>query len=193
MIASLCGELTEVAEGHVIVDVGGVGYRVFMSRLGLARLGEPGSRVRLLVHTEVGQDSIRLFGFVEALEKEVFESLITMNGLGPKTALQMLSGLEARELARAVCRGDLARLCTLPGVGRKTAEKLVVHLKEKMEPLAQGEAAGGSVLQDLRSALENLGFRGAESERAVQALRERALDGEGLERLLPEALRLLRG
>jgi Holliday junction DNA helicase RuvA len=193
MIASLCGELAAVAEGLIIVEVNGVGYQVYVSRLAQARLGRPGERVRLLVHTEVSQDSIRLFGFLEQHEKEVFETLITMSGLGPKTALQMLSGLEARELARAICRGDIARLCTLPGVGRKTAEKMVVHLKEKMEPFAQQAADGGNLIQDLRSALENLGFRGSEAEKAVAALRERALSGEGLEQLLPEALRILRG
>jgi Holliday junction DNA helicase RuvA len=120
-----------------------------------------------------------------------------MSGIGPRAAVTVLSGIDAREFARAVCSGDLARLCLIPGVGKKKAGRMVLDLKEKLVPLAQpqkGEQAGASAnLEDLRSALTNLGFRGSDVEKAVVALREKVAQGVDLDVLLPEALKLVRG
>jgi Holliday junction DNA helicase RuvA len=179
------------------VEAGGVGYRVFVTRQVLSRLPPEGSRVELEIHTQVREDAIQLFGFLDGEEREVFEALIGMSGVGPRAAVTVLSGIDARELARAICSGDLVRLCLIPGVGKKKAERMVLDLKEKLMPLArpqEGEKEGAAAnLQDLRSALSNLGFKGPEVEKAVGALREKVVQGVGLDVLLPEALKLVRG
>jgi Holliday junction DNA helicase RuvA len=202
MIAWLEGRLLRKLSDAVVVDAGGVGYRVFVTQQVMERLPPEGSRVELEIHTQVREDAIQLFGFMDAEEREVFEALIGMSGIGPRAAVTVLSGIEARELARAVCSGDLARLCLVPGVGKKKAERMVLDLKERLMPLAQpqiGEAEGGAEdgaaanLEDLRSALKNLGFKGPEVEKAAGALREKVFQGAGLDVLLPEALKLVRG
>lgn len=197
MIAWLEGRLLRKMSDAVVVEAGGVGYRVFVTKQVLEKLPPEGSRVELEIHTQVREDAIQLFGFRDGDEREVFEALIGMSGIGPRAAVTVLSGIEARELARAVCSGDLVRLCLIPGVGKKKAERMVLDLKEKLMPLAQpqkGEAAGAIAnLEDLRSALRNLGFKGPEVEKAVGALREKVVQGAGLDVLLPEALKLVRG
>jgi len=197
MIASVRGRLARRESDSVVVEVGGVGLRLFVSRRTAERLGAEGGQVDLLVHTQVKEDAINLFGFDDEVERDVFEQLISMNGLGPRMAINILGGMDARELAVAVCSGDIARLCTVPGIGKKKAERLIVHLKERLLAVAGKQEAGPGgarqVIDDLRSALANLGFKGAEVEQAVGTLQQRAADGEQLEALLPEALRLLRG
>lgn len=197
MIAWLEGRLLRKMSDAVVVDAGGVGYRVFVTRQVLERLPPEGSRVELEIHTQVREDAIQLFGFLDGDEREVFEALIGMSGVGPRAAVTVLSGIDARELARAVCSGDLVRLCLIPGVGKKKAERMVLDLKERLMPLAQpqkGETEGAITnLEDLRSALRNLGFKGPEVEKAVGALREKVVQGAGLDMLLPEALKLVRG
>ena len=197
MIAWLEGRLLKKMSDAVVVDAGGVGYRVFVTKQVLSKLPPEGSRVELEIHTQVREDAIQLFGFLDGDEREVFEALIGMSGIGPRAAVTVLSGIDARELARAVCSGDLARLCLIPGVGKKKAERMVLDLKEKLMPLARpqmGEAEGAIAnLEDLRSALRNLGFKGPEVEKAIGALRERVAQGAGLDVLLPEALKLVRG
>ena len=201
MIAWLEGRLLRKMSDAVVVDAGGVGYRVFVTQQVLEKLPPEGSRIELEIHTQVREDAIQLFGFLDGEEREVFEALIGMSGIGPRAAVTVLSGIDARELARAVCSGDLVRLCLIPGVGKKKAERMVLDLKEKLMALAQpqkGEAQGGADgavanLEDLRSALRNLGFKGPEVEKAVGALREKVVQGAGLDVLLPEALKLVRG
>ena len=197
MIAWLEGRLLRKMSDAVVVDAGGVGYRVFVTKQVMEKLPPEGSRVELEIHTHVREDAIQLFGFLDGDEREVFEALIGMSGIGPRAAVTVLSGIDARELARAVCSGDLVRLCLIPGVGKKKAERMVLDLKEKLMPLAQpqkGEAEGAIAnLEDLRSALRNLGFKGPEVEKAVGALRESVAQGAGLDVLLPEALKLVRG
>jgi Holliday junction DNA helicase RuvA len=197
MIAWLEGRLLRKMSDAVVVEAGGVGYRVFVTRQVLSRLPPEGSRVELEIHTQVREDAIQLFGFLDGEEREVFEALIGMSGVGPRAAVTVLSGIDARELARAICSGDLVRLCLIPGVGKKKAERMVLDLKEKLMPLArppEGEKEGAAAnLQDLRSALSNLGFKGPEVEKAVGALREKVVQGVGLDVLLPEALKLVRG
>jgi len=197
MIAWLEGRLLRKMSDAVVVDAGGVGYRVCVTKQVMEKLPPEGSRVELEIHTHVREDAIQLFGFLDGDEREVFEALIGMSGIGPRAAVTVLSGIDARELARAVCSGDLVRLCLIPGVGKKKAERMVLDLKEKLMPLAQpqmGEAEGTIAnLEDLRSALRNLGFKGPEVEKAMGALREKVVQGAGLDVLLPEALKLVRG
>ncbi len=195
MIARLSGLLVERGADSLIIDVNGVGYRVAVSKLTADELPPEGEPLTVQIHTHVREDAISLFGFVDRAERDAFEALIGMTGMGPKAAISVLSGIDARELARAVVGEDLARLCLIPGIGKKKAERMVLELKDRMLPLAQapeGEPVGGS-LDDLRSALTNLGYKPTEADRAVAALRKKALSGDDLDALLPEALRLLRG
>lgn len=197
MIAWLEGRLLKKTADAVVVEAGGVGYRVFVTSQVLQKLPPEGSRVELEIHTQVREDAIQLFGFLDAEEREVFEALIGMSGFGPRAAVTVLSGVDAREFARAVCSGDLARLCLIPGVGKKKAERMVLDLKDKLLPLAQphqGEPESAVAnLEDLRSALKNLGFKGPEVEKAVGSLREKVVSGDGLDVLIPEALKIVRG
>ena len=196
MIARLAGTVAEKGDGHAVVDVGGVGYRVYLSQASLARLPPAGERVALRTYTHVREDALELFGFATEEEEAVFRELIGVKNVGPRAAQNILSGIEARELAAAVAQGDVARLTRVPGVGKKTAERLVVELKEKLLALARAAAPAplpaGSVEEQLQQALVGLGYRPQQAEGAVAALRER-MDGRGLDDLLREALKLLRG
>jgi len=197
VIARLSGRLAEVGEAQAIVDVAGVGYLVHLSRVSLAALPARGEAVALRVFTHVREDALDLFGFASEEEEAVFRALIGVKGVGPRAALNILSGIEARELAQAVAAEDLARLTQVPGVGKKTAERLVLELKEKLASLARagGRAsapAEADALEQLRAALLNLGYRPPQADGAVEALRE-ASRGKGLDELLREGLKLLRG
>ncbi len=178
------------------MDVGGVGYRVTIPVSSFYRLGEPGAEVSLLTYTHVREDVIALFGFLTPGEQVLFERLISVAGVGPKLAINILSGIEAPELIEALRAGDIARLTRIPGVGRKTAERLVLELKDKMPaPVAAAEAPAGraaSPQEDLVSALVHLGYSRPEAERGVgRALREDG--GARFEDLLRRALRILSG
>lgn len=197
MIAQLRGRLVRKQPQEVVVDVGGVGYRVAIPLSTFYRLGELGSEVELLTHTQVREDVLALFGFLTAAEQAIFERLIAVSGVGPRLAVSMLSGIEAPELVAALQSSDVARLTRIPGVGRKTAERLVVELKDKVQGLAaaaaepQVETAPSSARDDLVSALVHLGYSRPEAERGV----ERALkEGDGrFEDLLRRSLRVLSG
>jgi Holliday junction DNA helicase RuvA len=197
MIAQLRGRLVRKQPQEVVVDVGGVGYRVAIPLSTFYRLGDVGGEVELLTHTQVREDVLALFGFLTAAEQALFERLIAVSGVGPRLAVSILSGIEAPDLVAALKTSDVARLTRIPGVGRKTAERLVVELKDRMagleaataEPAA--EAAPSSAKEDLVSALVHLGYSRPEAERGA----ERALkDGEGrFEDLLRRSLRILSG
>ena len=196
MIARLQGRLLERGSDSVVVDVAGVGYLVSMSRAAVDALPEEGASVALRIHTHVREDMIQLFGFIDEEEREAFEALIGLTGVGPKAAMGILSGIDARELARAVCEEDLARLCLVPGIGKKKAERMVLELRDKLlglaRPVGTEAAGGGSVMKDLRSALSNLGFKAAEIEVVVAALKKKIVAGASLDSLVPEALKKLR-
>jgi Holliday junction DNA helicase RuvA len=191
VIAQLRGRLLRKAPQEAVVDVGGVGYRVTIPLSTFYRVGEPGAEVTLLTHTHVREDALALFGFLTAMEQELFERLIAVSGVGPKVAISILSGIEAPELAAALRSSDIARLTRIPGVGKKTAERLVVELKDKMQDLPAAEAAvpasPSAATDDLVSALLHLGYSRPEAERGVErALRDH---GEGrFEDLLRAAL-----
>ena len=196
MIAHLRGRILRKSPQEVVVDVGGVGYRVAIPVSTFYRLGEEGAEVSLRVHTHVREDTLALFGFLTAHEQVLFERLIQVAGVGPRLAVNILSGIEAAELASALRGSDIARLTRIPGVGKKTAERLVVELKDKMPPATAPETeeapAGTTPKEDLLSALAHLGYSRGEAERGVdRALRE---DGEGrFEDLLRRALQIVSG
>ncbi len=194
MIGSISGILESKAPGEITVDVGGVGYQIFIPLSVFYRLPEPGEKVRLFIHTHLREDALHLFGFLEPEEKQVFLLLNSVAGIGPKLAVTILSGIPADDLARALKEGDQARLQSIPGVGKKLAERMVVELRDKAvamrPPEASAAANGGSeVSRDAVSALVNLGYRRADAEKAV---REIAQKGESnLADVLKEALRRL--
>jgi len=194
MIGSISGILDAKAPGEITVDVGGVGYQIFIPLSVFYRLPEPGEKVRLFIHTHLREDALHLFGFLEPEEKQVFLLLNSVSGIGPKLAVTILSGIPADDLARALKEGDQARLQSIPGVGKKLAERMVVELRDKAvamrPPVASAAANGGSeVSRDAISALVNLGYRRADAEKAV---REIAQKQEGsLADVLKEALRRL--
>ena len=195
MIARLTGVVAEKGADHAVLDVNGVGYRVQLSAVSLSALPPVGERVSLRTYTHVRDDALQLFGFASNEEESVFRELISVKNVGPRAAQNILSGIEARELARAVAEEDVARLTKVPGVGKKTAERLVLELKEKLVALARAAVAGPSAdegpLAQLERALLGLGFRPAQAEAAVDALRE-AAGGKSVDELLREALQLLR-
>ncbi len=195
MIARLKGGILEKAPQFVVLDVQGVGYKVLIPVSTYYRLGELGSTVTLRVHTHVREDILQLFGFWTATEQNLFEHLISVAGVGPKLAIGILSGIEAPELIDALGSGDLVRLSKIPGVGKKTAQRLVVELREKLPPsdeTAASATADSSVKQDLLSALQNLGYSRGEAERGAKRVLDEAAE-EPFEDQLRRALQLLSG
>lgn len=197
MIARLAGKLAEKGADHAVVDVGGVGYLVHLSAVTLAALPPEGQPATLRTYTNVRQDAIELYGFATEDEESVFRALIDVKGVGPRAAQNILSGIQARDLAQAIAQADVARLTKVPGVGKKTAERLVVELKEKLALLARAagparSAPGAGALEQLRTALVNLGYKPPQADGAVDALRAGA-EGKKLDELVREALKVLRG
>jgi Holliday junction DNA helicase RuvA len=195
VIARLTGVVAEKREDCAVLDVGGVGYRVFLSAGSLAALPPLGERSVLRIHTVVREDVFHLYGFADDEEESVFRALLGVSQVGPRAALNILSGIGPRDLALAVAQGDVARLTKVPGVGKKTAERLVVELKEKLASLARGAAPARPALapnlEQLEQALIGLGFKPQQAASAVEALRERA-EGRSAEDLLREALKMMR-
>ncbi|MGH9480995.1 MAG: Holliday junction branch migration protein RuvA [Terriglobales bacterium] len=171
MIAHLSGKLLRRHPSGIVLEVQGVGYELQVPVGTYAQLPEPGAAASLHVHTHVREDAIQLFGFASPAEKQLFEKLITVNGIGPKLALGILSGLPAEVLGAALRTGDLTRLTAIPGVGKKTAERLVVELRDKMPAVldgAVGPAAVAGAADDVLSALVNLGYAPALASKTVQ-------------------------
>lgn len=196
MIGHLRGQLLRKQPQELLVDVGGVGYRVSIPLSTYYRLGEPGSAVALHVHTHVREDALALYGFLTPTEQTLFERLMAVSGVGPKLALAILSGIETDELVGALAASDLARLTRIPGVGKKTAERLVLELKDRVKdlavPAAPSVAPAGALRDDVASALANLGYARADADRAL----DRSLKAHPearFEELLRETLRLLSG
>lgn len=196
MIAHLTGTLRDKQVQRLIVDVHGVGYDVHVPLSTFYDVGEPGAEVSLRIHTLVREDAIQLFGFLTGLEQQLFERLISISGIGPKVALAVLSGIEPAELVRAVRGSDLGRLTSIPGVGRKTAERMVVELKDRLSKLVgdvvphTGAPEAVDVRDDLLSALANLGYQRQAAEKAVDKAFDRSPSRE-FEPLLREVLKAL--
>jgi Holliday junction DNA helicase RuvA len=193
MIASLTGRIAKKTLNHVVLDVGGVGYLVTIPLSTFAALPDSGQTVHLVIHTQVREDAISLFGFATEEEKALFIDLISVSGIGPKLATTILSGASARDIESYIVAGDASAFTRLPGVGKKTAERIVLELKEKLSKRAvSGETSrpGDSVdLSDVVEALVNLGYSRTE---AAGAVREAAGAGTGdLGDILRRALKAL--
>jgi holliday junction DNA helicase RuvA len=198
LIAYIKGRLFEKHPNRVIVDVNGVGYDVAVPLSTFYGLGEPGSDIALRIHTHVREDALALYGFATPLEQALFERLIDVSGIGPKLALAVLSGIEPQELIHAIQRADIARLTAIPGVGKKTAERISLELKDRLPKAAvvtagaAGPAATGADLlrDDLVSALINLGYHRPLADKAADAALKTQPDA-GFEHALKHALREL--
>src|SRR5947209_12713907 len=194
MIGQLRGRLAEKRPNQVLIDVGGVGYVVQVPLSAYAALGELHAEVTLLIHTHVREDALALYGFVSAREKHFFEMLLSASGVGPSLALKILSGMSVEELVPAIRGSDLARLTRIPGVGRKTAERMVVELKDKLEAVAiesdRPAASPAGIEADVASALVNLGYDTRTAENAVAEAKREAGAGN-FEKLLRATLQAL--
>ena len=189
MIAHLRGRLLDSSPGRVIVECHGVGYEVTVSMNTFAQLLPSGSEVALFVHTHVREDQLALFGFHAAEEKALFEKLLSVSGIGPRLAINILGGMNTPDLVGALRGGDLARLTRMPGVGKKTAERMVLELKDKLAEFGAAPAAPRprhALEDDVLSALINLGYAPSAAEQALGKLSP--ADGRGFEQLFREAL-----
>jgi holliday junction DNA helicase RuvA len=171
MIAHLRGKLIYKQPGQAIVEAGGVGYDVAISVPTFTALPSVGAEAALHIYTQVSDDAIALFGFLDREEKRLFERLITVSGVGPKLAIKMLSGLSSERTIQAIRGQDHAQLVLIPGVGKKLAERLVVELKDKLDDFAVAPtpaAVQGPAVEDVLSALVNLGYQRAAAEKAIE-------------------------
>ena len=199
MIARLEGTLVEKHPTRVVLDVGGVGYEIFIPVTTFYELPEVGKTVALRIHTHVREDALQLFGFRSARERAIFELLIRTNGVGPKLAQSILSGIEAERLVEAIRGGQVAVLKSVPGLGVKKAERLIMELRDRVDQLdaEEGAPAGVPVAlppgdergEEAISALVNLGYPRNQAESAVEKARGNAGDEAPLESLIREALR----
>ena len=195
MIGQLRGRLSDKRPNQILVDVGGVGYLVQVPLSTYASLGELHTEVSLLIHTHVREEAFSLYGFLTSSEKHFFEMLLSASGVGPSLALKILSGMSVEELVPAIRGGDLARLTRIPGVGRKTAERMVVELKDKLESLAieaakPTAASPAGVEADVLSALVNLGYDGRAAENSVSEAKQE-VGTASFEKLLRASLQSL--
>lgn len=201
MIARISGILIQKSVTHCVVDVHGAGYRVFVPLSTFYDLPEEGQAVVLHVHTHVREDAINLYGFLTQEERKVFQLLIAVSGIGPKLALNILSGIAASELVKAVVGEDLKRLTGIPGVGKKTGERMILELKDKAARLGSEPAfaatvadkTGDQVKDDALSALVNLGYKGSIVRDVVDRIMRDEPKAPTLDYLLKQALKALAG
>jgi len=192
MIAHLRGTLLVKHPNQALVETGGVGYDVTISVPTFSDLPTAGAEVALHIHTHVREDALALYGFLRLEEKQLFEKLLTVSGIGPKLAITILSGMPADEMVGAIRGGDVARLTRIPGIGKKTAERMVLELRDKLP--AVGAAAEVSAPQatpmeeDVISALVNLGYQRAAAEKALQTAARTTKDKQNFEALFRESL-----
>jgi Holliday junction DNA helicase RuvA len=203
MIAHLSGTLLAKHATSVVVEVGGVGYEVTIPVTTFYDLAEAGAQVRLNIYTHVREEALQLYGFKTLRERELFTQLISVSGIGPKSAIAMLSGMNADEIITAIRTNNLARLTSIPGLGKKTAERLVIELRDKMAKLSSPELeeqlaartsgatpSDDAVREDALSALTNLGYQRAAAEKAIMHASQEGGD-LSVELLLRRALRTL--
>jgi Holliday junction DNA helicase RuvA len=198
MIAHLSGKLLSKQPNQVIVDVNGVGYEVHVPLSTFYELGEIGNPVQLRIYTHVREDTIALFGFKSSNEKLMFEQVTSISGIGPKLGITILSGMPVDELVTAIRQSNLARLTSIPGIGKKTAERLVVELRDKLSKLGGGSTgeqlaaqSGSQPQEDVVSALVNLGYAKPAAEKAVHTVVSNSKTEPAFEELLRTALRQL--
>jgi Holliday junction DNA helicase RuvA len=195
MIARLRGRLLDKAPEQIVVDVGGVGYQLFVSLNTFYRLPNPGGEVDFYVHTHVREDALQLFGFLEQSERTLFLLLLQVATIGPRAAIAVLSGMDTEDLENAIADGDTRRLVAVPGIGKKKAELMILQLREKVRVLQQSRAASEATVRpsgdaaEAVSALVNLGYKQHEAERAVAVAEQGGI--RALPDLIREALRRL--
>jgi holliday junction DNA helicase RuvA len=199
MIAHIRGQLVEKNPGAVIVEANGIGYRVFVSLHTFYDLPESPQPVRMYTHTHVREDAFHLYGFSTLLERDLFRILLGVSGIGPKLAINILSGIAAPELLQSLSAGDLNRLISVPGVGRKTAERMILDLREKAREAETrlslpkiSSASPDEMAEDIVSALVNLGYKKGQAEKAVESVL-RETPGAKLEEALKTTLKVLAG
>lgn len=202
MIALICGKIAYRGISSIVVDVSGVGYRVFIPISTFYELPEAGETVTLHVHTSVKQDAINLFGFYTVQERDLFQLMISVSGIGPKIAMNIISGIAVRDLLQAISRGDLGKLVGIPGVGKKMAERLVLELREKVIKKMSAEQipvtddrqqAGERIKEDVLSALINLGYKNNVAKDAVDKVIQASKEDLTLDELLKKTLKILAG
>jgi holliday junction DNA helicase RuvA len=202
MIALINGRIAYKGISNVVVDAHGIGYRIFIPLTTFYELPEEGQPVCLHVHTHVKPDAINLFGFYSIQERDLFQLMISVSGIGPKIAMNILSGITAGELVKAISGGDLGKLLGIPGVGRKMAERLILELKEKVArkmmsgqvPAADGEhKAGEMIREDVLSALVNLGYKNNTARDALDKVMQMTTENFTLDQLLKKTLKILAG
>ena len=199
MIALISGRLAvKDPGGTIVVDTGSVGYRLFVSLSTLVGLPEVGEELKLHTVTVVRDDAMHLYGFGDTQEKDLFNLLVQVKGIGPKVALSLLGGLKPADLKNAISREDAAWISTVPGVGRKTAERIVLELRDKVVPAGEELAAvmvgvDEQVISDVVSALANLGYPGAQSKVAVKNIQEKEDRPEDFQSIIRESLKELSG
>ena len=194
MIAYLRGNLYQRDLNDVVIDINGVGYRVAVSLQTSCKLPEPGENIELLIHTHVREDQLDLFGFISEKERRLFRFLISVNGIGAKSALSILSGISAEELIQVISEGEVKRLTKIQGIGQKTAERMILELKDKIQKywpkgLSEIPTAKSHVREDVISALVNLGYKSKDAETAVS----KVMPEEELQVSFKELLRMTLG
>ncbi|MBN1470394.1 MAG: Holliday junction branch migration protein RuvA, partial [Syntrophaceae bacterium] len=201
MIALISGKIVYKGISHVIVDVQGVGYRVFIPLTTFYELPESGQTVTLHVHTNVKQDAINLFGFYTDQERNLFQLMISVSGIGPKIAMNILSGIDARDLMNAISGGNVGKLVNIPGVGKKMAERLVLELKDKVikkmmagkMPEAGVQSRADDMMEDVLSALVNLGYKNNIARDALDKVIRSSEEKLEMDQLLKKTLKMLAG
>ena len=202
MIALISGKIVHKGISHVIVDVHGVGYRIFIPLTTFYELPEAGQIITLHVHTNVKQDAINLFGFYTVQERDLFQLMISVSGIGPKMSMNILSGISAQDLLRAISGGNVGKLVNIPGVGKKMAERLILELKEKVikkmmleeMPTANDQhQAGEIIVEDALSALVNLGYKSNVAKDALDKVLRASEEELGMDKLLKKTLKILAG
>ena len=202
MIALISGKIVYKGISHVIVDVQGVGYRIFIPLTTFYELPEAGQIITLHVHTNVKQDAINLFGFYTVQERDLFQLMISVSGIGPKMSMNILSGISAQELLRAISGGNVGKLVNIPGVGKKMAERLILELKEKVikkmmleeTPAADDQhKANEIIMEDALSALVNLGYKSNVARDALDKALRSSEEELGMDQLLKKTLKILAG
>ena len=202
MIALIKGKIVHKGIAQVVIDTQGVGYRIFIPLTTFYELPEPGHVVTLYIHTHVKQDAIHLFGFYTLQERELFQLMISVSGIGPKIAMNILSGIAANDLLQAISSGDLGKLVSIPGVGKKMAERLILELKEKVIkkmiaeniPAADAHQKSSEIVrEDALSALVNLGYKSHAAKDALDKVLQAADQELAMDQLLKKTLKILAG
>ena len=202
MIALISGKIVYKGISHLVVDAQGVGYRIFIPLTTFYELPEAGQLITLHVHTHVKQDAINLFGFYTVQERDLFQLMLSVSGIGPKMSMNILSGISVQELLRAISSGDVGNLISIPGLGKKTAERLILELKEKVlkKMMADIMPAGDNqervnqlIKEDVLSALVNLGYKSNVAQSALDKVLQVSAKEMPMEQLLKKTLKILSG